>query len=111
MYLKNKSSRHLPVERNSHDKQIQIRLPVIWMGHARLKRHYVKAFYISFVTLITLLKERPVFHVEMCDKALQKLVSSAAQMNGRQRKCTSFFVFEGQAAIMRCNGVKFLLIN
>ena len=29
------------------DKQIQIGLPVIWTGHARLKRHYVKAFYIS----------------------------------------------------------------
>ena len=34
------------------DKQIQIGLPVIWTGHARLKRHYVKAFYIFFVTLI-----------------------------------------------------------
>ena len=87
MYLKNKSSRHLPVENNLlHDKQIQIGLPVIWTGHARVKRHYVKAFYISFVTLIKFLKERPVFHqfhVEMCDKAPQKLVSSAAQMNGR----------------------------
>ena len=47
------------------DKQIQIGLPVIWTGHARLKRHYVKAFYISFVTLIKFLKERPVFHVEI----------------------------------------------
>ena len=104
MYLKNKSSRHLPVESNLHDKQI-------WTGHARLKRHYVKAFYISFVTLRKFLKGRPVFHVEMCDKAPQKLVSSAAQMNGRQRTCTTFFVFEGQAVIMRCNRVKFLLIN
>ena len=111
MYLKNKSSRHLPVESNLHDKQIQIGLPVIWTGHARVKRHYVKAFYISFVTLIKFLKERPVFHVEMCDKAPQKLVSSAAEMNGRQRTCTIFFVFEGQAAIMRCKRVKFLLIN
>ena len=75
------------------------------------QRHYVKAFYISFVTLIKFLKERPIFHVEMCDKAPQKLVSSAAQMNGRQRTCTIFFVFEGQAAIMRCNRVKFSLIN
>ena len=32
------------------DKQIQIGLPVIWTGNARLKRHYVKAFYVSFVT-------------------------------------------------------------
>ena len=47
------------------DKQIQIGLPVIWTGHARLKRHYVKAFYISFVTLINFLKERPIFHVEI----------------------------------------------
>ena len=47
------------------DKQIQIGLPVIWTGHARLKRHYVKAFYISFVTLIKFLKERPIFHVEI----------------------------------------------
>ena len=47
------------------DKQIQIGLPVIWTGHARLKRHYVKAFYISFVTLIKILKERPIFHVEI----------------------------------------------
>ena len=45
------------------DKQIQIGLPVIWTGHARLKRHYVKALYISFVTLIKFLKERPIFHV------------------------------------------------
>ena len=36
------------------DKQIQIGLPVIWTGHARFKRHYVKEFYISFVTLIKL---------------------------------------------------------
>ena len=63
MYLKNKSSRHLPVESNLHDKQIQIGLLVIWK--ARLKRHYVKAFYISFVTLIKFLKERPIFHVEI----------------------------------------------
>ena len=34
------------------DKQIQIGLAVIWTGHAWLKRHYVKVFYISFVTLI-----------------------------------------------------------
>ena len=47
------------------DKQIQIGLPVIWTGHARLKRHYVKAFYVSFVTLIKFLKERPIFHVEI----------------------------------------------
>ena len=47
------------------DKQIQIGLPVIWTGHARLKRHYVKVFYISFVTLIKFLKERPIFHVEI----------------------------------------------
>ena len=47
------------------DKQIQIGLPVIWTGHARLKRHYVKALYISFVTLIKFLKERPVLHVEI----------------------------------------------
>ena len=65
MYLlKNKSSLHLPVESKT-DKQIQIGLPVIWTGHARLKRHYVKAFYISFVTLIKFLKERPIFHVEI----------------------------------------------
>ena len=89
MYLKNKSSRHLPVESNLHDKQIQIGLPVIWTGHARVKRHYVKAFYISFVTLIKFLKERPVFHVEMCDKAPQKLVSSAAQISVHVR----FFLF------------------
>ena len=38
---------------------------MIWMGHARLKRHYVKSFYISFVTLIKFLKERPIFHVEI----------------------------------------------
>ena len=56
--LKNKSSRHLPVESNLHDEQIQIGLPVIWTGHARVKRHYVKAFYISFVTLIRLWKTR-----------------------------------------------------
>ena len=47
------------------DKQIQIGLPVIWTGHARLKRHYVKAFSISFVTLLKFLKERPIFHVEI----------------------------------------------
>ena len=47
------------------DKQIQIGLPVIWTGHARLKRHYVKAFYIFFVTLIKFLKERLIFHVEI----------------------------------------------
>ena len=47
------------------DKQIQIGLPVIWTGHARLKRHYVKVFYISFVTLIKFLKEQPIFHVEI----------------------------------------------
>ena len=46
------------------DKQIQIRLPVIWTGHARLKTHYFKAFYISFLSLITFLKERPIFHVD-----------------------------------------------
>ena len=52
MYLlKNKSSLHLPVESKT-DKQIQIGLPVIWTGHARLKRHYVNVFYITFVTLI-----------------------------------------------------------
>ena len=73
MYLlKIKSSLHLPVESNLHefrltlvrktDKQIQIGLPVIWTGHTRLKIHYVKAFYISFVTLIKFLKERPIFH-------------------------------------------------
>ena len=50
------------------DKQIQIGLPVIWTGHARLKRHYVKAFYISFVTLIKFLKERPIFHAEIFNK-------------------------------------------
>ena len=72
MYLKNKSSLHLAVESNLHEfrlhvkhKQIQIGLPVIWTGHARLKRHYVKAFYISFVTLIKFLKERPIFHAEI----------------------------------------------
>ena len=47
------------------DKQIQIGLPVIWTGHARLKIHYVKAFYISFVTFIKFFKERPIFHVEI----------------------------------------------
>ena len=47
------------------DKEIQIGLPVIWTGHARLKRHYVKAIYISFVTLIKFFKERPIFHVEI----------------------------------------------
>ena len=47
------------------DKQIQIKLPVIWTGHARLKRHYIKAFYIYFVTLIKFWKERPIFHVEI----------------------------------------------
>jgi len=46
----------------------------------------------------------------VCDKAPQNLVSSAAQMNGRQPTCTIFFVFEGQAVIMRCKRVKFLLI-
>ena len=50
------------------DKQIQIGLPVIWTGHARLKRHYVKAFYISFVTLIKFLKERPIFHAQIFNK-------------------------------------------
>ena len=50
------------------DKQIQIGLPVIWTGHARLKRHYVKAFYVSFVTLIKFLKERPIFHAEIFNK-------------------------------------------
>ena len=38
---------------------------MIWMGHARLKRHYVQSFYISFVTLIKFLKERPICHVEI----------------------------------------------
>ena len=47
------------------DKEIQIGLPLIWTGHARLKRHYVKAIYISFVTLIKFFKERPIFHVEI----------------------------------------------
>ena len=47
------------------DKQIQIGLPVIWTGQARRKRHYVKAFYVSFVTLIKFLKERSIFHVEI----------------------------------------------
>ena len=46
-------------------KQIQIGLPLIWTGNARLKRHHVKAFYISFVTLIKFVKERPMFHVEI----------------------------------------------
>ena len=47
------------------NKQIQIGLPVIWTGHARFKRHYVKAFYISFVSLIKFSKDRPIFHVEI----------------------------------------------
>ena len=47
------------------DKQIQVGLPEIWTGHARLKRHYVKAFNISFVSLIKFLKERPIFYVEI----------------------------------------------
>ena len=38
---------------------------MIWTVHARLKRHYVKSFYISFVTLIKFLKERPIYHVEI----------------------------------------------
>ena len=38
---------------------------MIWTGHTRLKRHYVESFYISFVTLIKFLKERPIRHAEI----------------------------------------------
>ena len=67
---------------------------MIWTGHARLKRHYVKAFYISFVTFIKVLKEWPIFHVAILNTRVLESENSSCDMTWRVRQGTAKTCFQ-----------------